>query len=207
MTLFMGKRSDNKNMPNRSYAQAASGNRFEALSDPEDDHNEEMVDTFSSDTNETTPKQGNAKAKISSESNKMSNCANPLSKKSQRKLAKVSRQESNLKINNNLNLSSATKATLERARRAKESLVTNSNIDEEVTLEATNGNPDEEVQNTSDKNSKNNTSGTVKEPSSNSMDTSPKNSMPSDDPRMANSYNGQHKDKMAAHSNNPYNRP
>jgi hypothetical protein len=69
MTLFTGKRSDNKNTPNRKYAQAASGNRFEALSDPKGDHDEEMVDTFSSDTSETTPKQGNVKTKNSSESN------------------------------------------------------------------------------------------------------------------------------------------
>ena len=35
MTLFTGKRSDNKSSPARSYAQAAS-NRFEALSDDEE---------------------------------------------------------------------------------------------------------------------------------------------------------------------------
>ncbi len=48
MTAFTGKRSDNKTTPNRSYAQATSNTRFDALSDPEYD-DEIMADASSKD--------------------------------------------------------------------------------------------------------------------------------------------------------------
>jgi hypothetical protein len=102
LTLFTGKSCDTKNTPNRSYAQAASGNRFEALLDPDDEKEEEMEDVFSTDNSETTPKQGNAKTRASSESSRITRSANPLSKKSQCKMAKTIRKESYTKINNKI---------------------------------------------------------------------------------------------------------
>lgn len=83
MTLFTGKRSDNKGTPNRSYAQATFNNRSEALSDPEGDKDEEMEDAFTSDSSDTTPKQANATTLKETESIKLSSLSNPLSKKSQ----------------------------------------------------------------------------------------------------------------------------
>ncbi len=98
MTSFTGKRSDNKNTPNRSYAQVTPGNRFEPLSDNEDDKDEEMEETLSSASSDTTPKQGNARI-MSPEESKTGNTSNPLSKKSQRKMAKAIRKETHTKIN------------------------------------------------------------------------------------------------------------
>jgi hypothetical protein len=135
MTSFTGKRSDNKNTPNRSYAQVASGNRFEPLSDEEKD--EVMEDTFSSASSEATPKQGNAQTKDTNESGRKATVPNPLSKKSQRKLAKATRKESHTKITNKY-LSSATRATLEQSRRAKEILLNNTNTPEEESSEVSN---------------------------------------------------------------------
>jgi hypothetical protein len=134
MTSFTGKKIDNKVSPARSYAQAASNNRFEALSDPENEDDEmqnaarsrneddEMQDIAqSSDSSDTTPKQDNAKAMSISTKEKYQN---PLSKKSQRKLAKAAKKDARKvsRTNQPLFLSSATKATLERARKAKELL-------------------------------------------------------------------------------------
>jgi hypothetical protein len=57
MTSFRGKHTDNKNTPNRlNYAQAISGNRFGPLYDDDEDKNEEMEDTLSSASSDTTPK-------------------------------------------------------------------------------------------------------------------------------------------------------
>jgi hypothetical protein len=119
MTSFTGKRIDNKTSPARSYAQVTSGNRYEALSDPEYE-DEEMEDIESNDS-DTTPKQDNAT--ISSSANKES-LSNPLSKKAQRKLSKVTKNDAK-KSSKSLQprfISNATKATLERARKAKELL-------------------------------------------------------------------------------------
>ena len=127
MTSFAGKRSDNKNTPNRSYAQVTSGNRFEALSDPEDQKDEEMENAFSSDSSDATPRQGNAKTKDFTDTNKIAHLSNPLSKKSQRKLSKAARKNITSKVSSPQYLSSATKATLERARKAKESLSKSTN--------------------------------------------------------------------------------
>jgi hypothetical protein len=126
MTAFTGKRIDNKSTPTRSYAQAASANRFEALSDEEYDDDEEMEDALSEES-DTTPKQVNAK--VANESNK-----SPLSKKALRKLAKESRKTANDSLNDQQPrfISSATKATLERSRRAKGLLLSSSNTPQDI---------------------------------------------------------------------------
>ncbi len=92
-----------------------------------------MEDTLSNASSDTTPKQGNART-MSPEESKIGNISNPLSKKSQRKMAKAIRKESHTKINHKI-LSSMTRATLERTRRAKESLLKNINVDEEDSSE------------------------------------------------------------------------
>ena len=81
MTAFTGKRTDNKNTPPRSYAQAVSANRFEPLSEDEED--EVMEDTQASDSSDATPNQDNTKSSSSATKEKFTN---PLSKKSQRKM-------------------------------------------------------------------------------------------------------------------------
>jgi hypothetical protein len=52
MTSFIGKRFVNKTMPTRSYAQVATGNRYEALSDPDDDEDVDMEDTSTGESSE-----------------------------------------------------------------------------------------------------------------------------------------------------------
>jgi hypothetical protein len=89
MTLFAGKCSNNKNIPNKSYAQVTSGIRFDALSDPEEEKDKEMVNALTSDSSDTTPRQGNAKTKESLKINKLAHLCNLLPKKSQRKIAKA----------------------------------------------------------------------------------------------------------------------
>ncbi len=61
MTLFTGKRSDNKRSPARSYAQAVS-NRFEALSDDEEMKDVIADEHSTGDSSDTTPIQDNAKS-------------------------------------------------------------------------------------------------------------------------------------------------
>jgi hypothetical protein len=119
MTSFTGKRVDSKNSPPRSYAQVAAANRYEALSDPEQE-DEEMTEAQLSDDSDTTPKKDNAQpsSTITKEA-----ALNPLSKKSQRKLMKTAKKDVKKTVTSkNRLLSSATKATLERARKAKEAL-------------------------------------------------------------------------------------
>jgi hypothetical protein len=127
MSLFTGKCSNNKNTPNKSYAQVTADNRFKALSDPDEEKDEEMENIFTSNSSDTTPKQGNATTKDSSDTLKVPNLSNPLSKKSQIKLAKASRKSSSVNASNMQYLSSATRATLEQARKAKENLVNTTN--------------------------------------------------------------------------------
>jgi hypothetical protein len=190
LTLFTGKRCDTKNTPNRSYAQAASGNRFEVLSDPDDDKDEEMEDNFSTDSSETTPKQGNDKTTVSSKSSSITKYTNPLSKKSQRKMSKAIRKDSHTKTNNKITnnplLSSATRATLERSRQAKELLTKNTNAEDEessdTTKDISQGAENNESQATiaeQDKNSKQqNEVSQLEESSSESMPAGHKSSMP-----------------------------
>jgi hypothetical protein len=137
MTSFAGKHSDNKNTPNRSYAQVTSGNRFEALSDHKDQKDEEMENAFSSDSSDATPRQGNTKTKDSIDTNKIAHLSNPLSRKSQRKISKAARKNITSKVSSTQYLPSATKATLERARKAKESLSKSTNEMQGESSEAT----------------------------------------------------------------------
>jgi hypothetical protein len=138
MTSFTGERIDNKASPARSYAQVASNNRFEALSDPENEDDEMQNAAQSSDSSDTTPKQVNAKALSISTKEKYQN---PLSKKSQRKIAKAAKKDVRKvsRTNQPLLLSSATKVTLERARKAKELLqiASTSTEDKDDTYEST----------------------------------------------------------------------
>jgi len=59
MTSFTGKRVDSKNSPPRSYAQVAAANRYEALSDPEQE-DEEMTEAQLSNDSDMIPKKDNA---------------------------------------------------------------------------------------------------------------------------------------------------
>ena len=121
MTAFAGKKVDNKASPACSYAQAVSTNRFEPLSDNELEDDVEMEDDRSEVGSDTTPKQINA-------ASTMESLKNPLSKKSLRKIAKASKKDAKVtsKSTQSRFLSSATKATLERARKAKETLLLSS---------------------------------------------------------------------------------
>ncbi len=110
MTSFTGKRIDNKNSPARSYAQVTSGNRYEALSDPE--YEDEEMEEIDSNASDTTPKQDNATTTSSASKEILSN---PLSKNSQRKISKVTKNDAkkSSKIPQSRFISNATKATLE----------------------------------------------------------------------------------------------
>jgi hypothetical protein len=119
MTQFTGYQADNKSSPARSYAQATS-NRYEALSDEDEIEDTTMEDASSSDDSETSPVQDNAKATGMKKAGTQKLPANPLSKKSQRKAAQDLKKKD--KIVQSVNLSSATIATLERAKKAKELL-------------------------------------------------------------------------------------
>jgi hypothetical protein len=119
MTQFTSKREDNKNSPARSYTQAAL-NCYEALSDEDEIEDTTMEDASSSDSSDTTPVQDNAKATGSKEVGTLKHSANPLSKRSQRKAAQEKKKQD--KDGHPMNLSSATMATLERAKKAKELL-------------------------------------------------------------------------------------
>ncbi len=66
MTLFTGKRFDNKTTPTRSYAPVATGNRYEALSDPDDDEDVDMEDASTGESSDATPIKVNAKPTESS---------------------------------------------------------------------------------------------------------------------------------------------
>jgi hypothetical protein len=135
MTAFTGKRTDNKNTPPRSYAQAVSANRFEPLS--EDDEDEVMEEAQASDSSDATPNQDNTKSSSSATKEKFTN---PLSKKSHRKMNHAAKKDVTrpFKKNQTRILSSATRATLERARKAKELLqksMENSQEDPEETID------------------------------------------------------------------------
>jgi hypothetical protein len=114
---------DSKTSPSRSYAQVVAVNRFEVLSDPEQD-DKEMTETHSSEVSDMTPKQDNAKPSSSNDKEKY---LNPLSTKSQRKMAKTAKKDvKKITLGKTCLLSSATRATLEGARKAKELLKINS---------------------------------------------------------------------------------
>ncbi len=82
-----------------------------------------MEDASTGESSDATPIKANAKPTGSSALNKTASCHNPLSKKSQRKVAKVAKKDGkHSKDGIPRHLSSATKATLERARKAKEAL-------------------------------------------------------------------------------------
>ncbi len=122
MTSFTGKRVDSKTSPSRSYVQVVAVNRFEVLSDPEQD-DEEMTETHSSEDSDMTPKQDNAKPSSSNDKEKY---LNPLSTKSQRKMAKTAKKDvKKITSGKTRLLSSATRATLEGAHKAKELLKIN----------------------------------------------------------------------------------
>jgi hypothetical protein len=137
MTSFTGKRTDNKSSPARSYAQAAS-NRFEALSD--DDEMEDVIaDEYSTgDSSNTTPIQDNAKSMGTKDAGAPKKVTNLLSEKALRKAAQEKKK--NTKDDLPLNLSSATKATLECAKKTKEALQNSGreNIEENFAMD--NGN-------------------------------------------------------------------
>lgn len=116
MTAFTGKRSDNKSTPNRSYAQATSNNRFEALSDPEDE--DEIMADASSDSSDITPNTANTKTTVTADGSK-EGCPSPLSRKEQRKLAKGDKKKA---TNQEVHLSKEANAALEKARKAKATL-------------------------------------------------------------------------------------
>ncbi len=79
---------DSKTSPPRSYAQVVAVNRFEVLSDPEQD-DEEMPETYSSEDSDMTPKQDNAKPSSSIDKEKY---LNPLSKNLREKWLKQLRK-------------------------------------------------------------------------------------------------------------------
>ena len=110
MMQFTGKQADNKNSPAHSYAQAAS-NRYEALSDEDEIEDTTMEDAPSSDGSDTTPVQDNVKATGLKEVGTLKHPVNPLSKKSQRKVAQEIKKKD--KTGHPVNLSSATIATPE----------------------------------------------------------------------------------------------
>lgn len=119
MMQFTGKRADNKTSPARSYAQVTS-NRYEALSEDDEIEDTMMEDASSSDDSESTPVQDNATATGMKKSGPLKHPTNSLSKKFQRKTAQDLKNKD--KIAQSVNLSSATIATLERAKKAKELL-------------------------------------------------------------------------------------
>ncbi len=170
MTSFTGKRVDNKNSPPRSDAQVVSANRFESLSDPEDE-DKEMAEVQSSDNSDMTPKKDNAKS-TTTDTNKHQN---PLSKRSQQRLAKAGKTDAKKtsKSNQNLFLSSATKATLERARKAKELLQNSSSCPQNDKTDIAINQDDKIISQTSDDNGTENsaTSGRHEEDSNQSETT------------------------------------
>jgi hypothetical protein len=122
ITSFTSKRPDNKASPRRSYAQALSENPYEVLSESNDE-DEPMQETESCDSSKATPKTDNAQVS-QPPSDKGEEYQVPKSKKQQRKIAKAARTSSkHLKDTQVKFLSSATRATLERARKAKDIIV------------------------------------------------------------------------------------
>jgi hypothetical protein len=122
ITSFTSKRADNKSSPRRSYAQALSENPYKALSDPVDE-DEIMEEIENSDSSDVTPKRGNAQVSESSENKNEEEYQPSQSKRTQCKLAKANKNSSKgQEVSQAELLSSATQATLENARKAKEML-------------------------------------------------------------------------------------
>ncbi len=122
ITSFTSKRPDNKASPRRSYVQALSENPYEALSE-NDEEDEPMEETETCDSSESTPKTDNAQVSQSPSDNGEEYQA-PKSKKQQRKIAKAARTSSKHQKDTQVRfLSSATRATLARAQKAKDIIV------------------------------------------------------------------------------------
>ncbi len=101
---------------------SATANRYEALSDNEED-DVEMDEVNTSDSSDATPQKTNAASITHVEDSNLEGFTNPLSKKSMRKLAHAKSGKGLKKQGETRMPSSATKATLERAKQAKEALL------------------------------------------------------------------------------------
>jgi hypothetical protein len=139
ITSFTSKRVDNNLSPRRSYAQAVTANPYEVLSE-DDVKDEAMADAESCNSSEATQKTDNAQVSQSSTNENEDEYQPHSLKKMQRKIAKVARTSSkHMKGPQVKFLSSVTKATLERARRAEERLQsTDSDFINDVTEEQPN---------------------------------------------------------------------
>jgi hypothetical protein len=123
ITSFTSKWVDNKLSPRRSYTQIVSENPYECLSGNEDE-DKIMDEAESCTSSEATQKTDNAQVSQSSDQVNEGNHQHSPSKKMQRKVAKAAKTSSkHLKDQQIKFLSSATRASLERAREAEDLLI------------------------------------------------------------------------------------
>jgi hypothetical protein len=131
ITSFTRKSIDSKNSLSHSYAQPVLDNPYEVLLDP--DNEDEVMDDAESNTGNVTPKKDNMQVSQSSNSENAEAYQPLLSKKMQRKTAKASKTGSKLPKGPQENfLSLATKATLGRARKAKEDVTEESSKEDDT---------------------------------------------------------------------------
>jgi hypothetical protein len=116
-TNFTGKKPDNRSSPLKSYAAAASINRYEALSDDDEEDNTQEIDHC--DSSDDTQVTANAQQTPFTTEQEYQPAQ---SRRNQRMKAKESRRALQPTSPVTTFMSSATKATLEQARKAKELL-------------------------------------------------------------------------------------